>query len=489
MSKDRLRFIICPSEFQSGGDFVMGACPALFCAPFGSYISGEFKSIFDQPSATVIFSQTDGTILKLIAGFCDHGPVYPFAPNHRSLQRILFVAHRDDCKYCGRVRLKNVLDKRSEQRTEKLRRQRFYAMVDKVKKTDDILRDALVEAIQQGCLHERCGALLSDSTLSLTATQKALLRTGAETCETIAAQTETKRDNVLLLLQQAGVAVHNAADAVPHALQYQVFEVRIAPDTLGVALEALGKAGFEVDPFLIERAATVAGTMGALDLLAWDEVSFRLRLAWCDLSKVQRKLAPSPVDIAFVELPKALKHAYLLVPPIRVIWEKISGQKTVDRLGLKIGHQSLGTPKPLIEALLAFTGLTEGDTLLDLGCGDGRIIHSGVKSYGCKGIGVERHEALVAEAASIAEAQNIAHRTEFIAGDIASAPIDKANVIFLFLPPRILKRVLEEVVKAAKPGTRIVVHEQQDLKIQSASHVMTPVFSKNALTVAHVLVV
>ena len=42
-----------------------------------------------------------------------------------------------------------------------------------------------------------------------------------------------------------------------------------------------------------------------------------------------------------------------------------------------------------IEYLLDFIKLIEGDTLMDLGCGDGRVLITAAKRFGCKVIGVD----------------------------------------------------------------------------------------------------
>ena len=58
--------------------------------------------------------------------------------------------------------------------------------------------------------------------------------------------------------------------------------------------------------------------------------------------------------------------------------------------------------------MLHLAKVTSEDTVIDLGCGDGRILVEAAKLYGSQGIGVELDEALVCQARERAIRENIA---------------------------------------------------------------------------------
>ena len=133
-----------------------------------------------------------------------------------------------------------------------------------------------------------------------------------------------------------------------------------------------------------------------LYLMAWDEYSTRLRLSWAEHSRrLFEKLRPTPSDFAFAPIPHPVWPLYFGVKPVRVGIEKLTGIRTADRLGLKSGSFSLGTPPALLPGLFEFANVGPEDTFVDLGCGDGRVVIEAAKQFGCRAIGVERNTALI----------------------------------------------------------------------------------------------
>jgi len=54
-----------------------------------------------------------------------------------------------------------------------------------------------------------------------------------------------------------------------------------------------------------------------------------------------------------------------------------------------VGAPWLPTPKSKVRAMLEFANVGEGDTLYDLGSGDGRILIMAAKEFGAKAVGIE----------------------------------------------------------------------------------------------------
>lgn len=56
------------------------------------------------------------------------------------------------------------------------------------------------------------------------------------------------------------------------------------------------------------------------------------------------------------------------------------------------------TPTRLLDALFCRVHCTTADVVVDLGCGDGRVIVSAVRATGCRGIGVDLDASLIEKA-------------------------------------------------------------------------------------------
>jgi predicted RNA methylase len=47
------------------------------------------------------------------------------------------------------------------------------------------------------------------------------------------------------------------------------------------------------------------------------------------------------------------------------------------------------TPMPVVDKMLELARIQRGDTVFDLGCGDGRIVIAAVKRFGARGVGID----------------------------------------------------------------------------------------------------
>jgi SAM-dependent methyltransferase len=65
----------------------------------------------------------------------------------------------------------------------------------------------------------------------------------------------------------------------------------------------------------------------------------------------------------------------------------------------------VATPQPVVEAMLIAVGVQQGDVVLDIGSGDGRVPRSAARLHGATGIGVEHDEKLVAKAKALLAAE------------------------------------------------------------------------------------
>ena len=115
------------------------------------------------------------------------------------------------------------------------------------------------------------------------------------------------------------------------------------------------------------------------------------------------------------------------------------------------------TPQDVVEKMLELAKVTKDDLVYDLGCGDGRIVVTAAKKYGCKAIGYEIDPQLVKEARQNVEDNNVGHLVRIEQKDIFTLDLSKATVITLYLLPDLNVKLIPQL-KKLKYGSRIVSH-------------------------------
>ena len=116
------------------------------------------------------------------------------------------------------------------------------------------------------------------------------------------------------------------------------------------------------------------------------------------------------------------------------------------------------TPQEVVDAMLDLAAVTEDDILYDLGCGDGRIVVTAAKKYGCRAVGYELRRGRVKASLENVEKNNVGHLVRIEQKDIFTLDLSKANVITLYLLPSLNVKLIPQLEKL-KPGSRIVSHD------------------------------
>src|SRR6202795_1338510 len=86
------------------------------------------------------------------------------------------------------------------------------------------------------------------------------------------------------------------------------------------------------------------------------------------------------------------------------------------------------TPPEVVVEILRLARVGPGDTVYDLGSGDGRIVIAAARDFGARGVGVELDPDLVAESVKNARRAGVADRTRFEVQDIFEADVSEATV-------------------------------------------------------------
>jgi SAM-dependent methyltransferase len=115
------------------------------------------------------------------------------------------------------------------------------------------------------------------------------------------------------------------------------------------------------------------------------------------------------------------------------------------------------TPMEIVERMLRMAEVGPGDTIIDLGSGDGRIVIEAAKR-GARGMGVDLDPSLVKLATENARRAGVSDRARFETRDIFETELSGASVVAFYLLPDFNAKLLPRLL-ALKPGTRIVSHD------------------------------
>ena len=116
------------------------------------------------------------------------------------------------------------------------------------------------------------------------------------------------------------------------------------------------------------------------------------------------------------------------------------------------------TPQDVVECMLDLVKVQKDDVVYDLGCGDGRIVVTAAKKYGCKGFGFDIDPERIKDSLANVEKNNVGDLVTIEQKDIFTLDLSPATVVTLYLLPSLNVKLIPQLEKL-KPGTRIVSHD------------------------------
>jgi len=128
----------------------------------------------------------------------------------------------------------------------------------------------------------------------------------------------------------------------------------------------------------------------------------------------------------------------------------------------------VATPMPVVRQMLILSELKSGETLYDLGSGDGRAVIMAAKDFGAKSVGVELREDLAKRALSNISELGIETRAQILQNDIFKVDLSPADVVFLYLTTSANEKIKPKLEAELKPGARVVSHDYEILGWKSS---------------------
>jgi SAM-dependent methyltransferase len=116
------------------------------------------------------------------------------------------------------------------------------------------------------------------------------------------------------------------------------------------------------------------------------------------------------------------------------------------------------TPQPVVVKMLEMAGVKQTDVVFDLGCGDGRVLVTAAKTYGCKAYGCDIDPQLVKKSQENAKKNGVEKLITVEEKDMFKLDLSGATVLTLYVLPSMMEKLKPQVAQM-KAGSRIVAHD------------------------------
>jgi len=125
---------------------------------------------------------------------------------------------------------------------------------------------------------------------------------------------------------------------------------------------------------------------------------------------------------------------------------------------LIIGAPWVPTPMKVVKRMLELADVKEGDVVIDLGSGDGRIIMTAAKEYKARAIGIEADPIRLLWSRSIIRRKGLSERVKVLRGNFFQKDLGEATVVTVYQTQQINNKLKPKFERELKPGTRVVSH-------------------------------
>jgi len=116
------------------------------------------------------------------------------------------------------------------------------------------------------------------------------------------------------------------------------------------------------------------------------------------------------------------------------------------------------TPPEVVERMLQIAEVKPESFVMDVGCGDGRMVVTAAEKFGARGLGVDINPVRIDEATANAQRAGVQDKVEFRVGDLFKADLSQADVLAIYLLNDVNLRLRPRILETMKPGARVVSH-------------------------------
>lgn len=114
------------------------------------------------------------------------------------------------------------------------------------------------------------------------------------------------------------------------------------------------------------------------------------------------------------------------------------------------------TDSSVAERICRLANVKRGEVVYELGSGDAQTLIAAAKTFNAKGVGIEIDPLRVFISKFFLRIKGLTKDVRIIRGNFFEEDLSKADVIFVYLVPKTLDKLLPKFRKELKKGTRIV---------------------------------
>jgi protein-L-isoaspartate O-methyltransferase len=120
---------------------------------------------------------------------------------------------------------------------------------------------------------------------------------------------------------------------------------------------------------------------------------------------------------------------------------------------------SFPTPQTVVERMLSLAQVRPGETVYDLGCGDGRIVITAARMFRARAVGIEIRRDIYEETLGKVASLGLTDQVRIVHGNALHYDLSPADVVTLYLMTSSNERLKPVLVKYLKPTARVVSHD------------------------------
>lgn len=114
------------------------------------------------------------------------------------------------------------------------------------------------------------------------------------------------------------------------------------------------------------------------------------------------------------------------------------------------------TSTQIARKLCKLAGLNSKDLFIELGSGTGTACVVAGKEFGARAIGIESSRSRVWWSKLKAKRHAVESRVTFLQKNFYEVDLSNATVVYLYLVPRVIKKLKHKLMKELKPGTLVI---------------------------------
>lgn len=122
------------------------------------------------------------------------------------------------------------------------------------------------------------------------------------------------------------------------------------------------------------------------------------------------------------------------------------------------GGPWLPTSRKNIRRMLTMADVQPGETVYDLGCGDGRALVIAAKEFGAKAVGIEIDRMRYVWARVVVKLSGAEDQIVIKQANIFQEDLSEADVVMAFLLQKTQNKLVHKLSKELRPGTRVVAN-------------------------------